>query len=368
MLNGPDIVTAFSATYEEARAKFLAAARAHGLTVESHVHPSARGAAGEELACDIALLGRSDAPSLAYLVSGTHGAEGFCGSGIQIALLNDADFVAAVERGDVAVLFHHALNPYGFSHLRRTNEDNIDLNRNFRDFRVPPPRNNAYAEVHDFMVPATWPPTAENEARMGTYIATRGMAALQQAVSSGQSDRADGLFYGGVRPAWSNDVLRDVLRRHAARRQRLAWLDVHTALGPRGYAEKIFGGPDDAAMHARAAAIWGADITSFHDGSSTSAKLTGVNFSAVLDECPDASSTGIALEYGTLPLAMTLNALRADQWLEMHPDAPAAMRAAIKQQVREAFYCDADDWKGMVYGQARTAMVQALKGLAAPAR
>jgi hypothetical protein len=368
VLNGPDIVAAFSPTYAEARAKFLAAAQARGLAVESHVHPSARGAAGEELACDIAILGRGDAPSLVYLVSGTHGAEGFCGAGIQVALLNDPEFVAAVERGDVAVLFHHALNPYGFSYLRRTNEDNIDLNRNFRDFSMPPPRNDAYAEIHDFMVPAIWPPTAENEARMGAYIAARGMAALQQAVTSGQCDRADGLFYGGIRPAWSNGVVRDILRRHAAGRQRLAWIDIHTALGPRGYAEKIFAGPNDAAMRARAAAIWGADITSFHDGSSTSAKLTGVNFSAVLDECPDVSSTGIALEYGTLPLAMTLNALRADQWLKLHPDAPAATRAAIKQQVRDAFYCDTDDWKGMVYGQARTAMVQALKGLAAAAR
>ena len=27
----------------------------------------------------------------------------------------------------------HALNPFGFAHLRRANEDNVDLNRNFVD-------------------------------------------------------------------------------------------------------------------------------------------------------------------------------------------------------------------------------------------
>ena len=189
------------------------------------------------------------------------------------------------------------------------------------------------------------------------------MPALQQAVSAGQCDRADGLFYGGVRPAWSNGVLRDVLARYGAARQRLAWIDVHTALGPRGHAEKIFAGPDDVAMRARAGAIWGADVTSFHDGTSTSARLTGLNFTAVLEACTRAMSTGIALEYGTLPLAEVLQTLRADQWLDMHRDAPAATRNAIKRQVRDAFYCDADDWKGMVYGQARTAVLQAINGL-----
>ena len=142
----------------------------------------------------------------------------------------------------------------------------------------------SYLEVHDFIVPSTWPPSAENETRMGAYIAKRGMPALQQAVSAGQCDRADGLFYGGVRPAWSNGILRDVLARYGAARQRLAWIDVHTALGPRGHAEKIFAGPDDVAMRARAGAIWGADVTSFHDGTSTSARLTGLNFTAVLEE------------------------------------------------------------------------------------
>ena len=117
-------------------------------------------------------------------------------------------------------------------------------------------------------------------------------------------------------------------------------------------------------MIARAKAWWGIDVTSFHDGSSTSAPLTGVNYEAPLAECPGVECTGIALEYGTLSFFEVLQALRADQWLRNHPDANAATRAAIKRQSRDAFYCDADDWKGMVYGQARAAVLQALQGLA----
>ena len=78
----------FSQTYAEARDKFLAAARMRGAKLMQHVHPSARGAAGEKLSMDFALLGSADAPSLLLLISGTHGVEGFCGSGCQVALMS----------------------------------------------------------------------------------------------------------------------------------------------------------------------------------------------------------------------------------------------------------------------------------------
>ena len=355
----------FSATYVEARDKFFAAANAHRMAVDRHIHPVARGVAGEELSIDVASMGDADAPGMLVLVSGTHGVEGFCGSGCQVALLHDAEFVAAVRASGVHVVFLHALNPFGFSHLHRTNEDNVDLNRNFRDFATPPIRNAAYAEVHGFMVPTTWPPTPDNEARVAAYVARHGEMGLQQAVGGGQCEFPDGLFYGGVRPAWSNGVLRSLLREHGGARQRIGWIDFHTGLGPRGHGEKIFSGRDGPADLARAKAWWGEDVTSFLDGSSSSPTLTGVNYNAVYDECPRATYAGIALEYGTLSLRETMQALRADQWLTNHPEADAAARTAIKKQIRDAFHCDADDWKGMVYAQARVACLAALSRLGA---
>ena len=57
----------------------------------------------------------------------------------------------------------------------------------------------------------------------------------------------------------------------------------------------------------------------------------------------------------------TLQALRADQWLRNHPEADAVTRAAIKRQMRDAFYIEREDWKAMVYAQARVAVLQALR-------
>jgi hypothetical protein len=47
-----------------------------------------------------------------------------------------------------------------------------------------------------------------------------------------------------------------------------------------------------------------------------------------------------------------LQALRGDQWLENHKDAPDEVRRVIKKQMRDGFYQDADDWKRMVYETA----------------
>ncbi len=74
----------------------------------------------------------------------------------------------------------------------------------------------------------------------------------------------------------------------------------------------------------------------------------------------------MVLEYGTYSLEHTLQALRAEHWLQQHPAAPAPQRAAIKRALRDAFYVDADDWKSMVVAQAKDACLQALAALAPP--
>ena len=350
-----DPIGQFSQSYRMARDKFHSAARARQLTVETHALPDLHGSEGEPLAMDVALLGPGDASGLLVLTSATHGIEGYCGSGCQVGLLRDDRFVDAVRDARMAVLFVHAVNPHGFSHGRRVNEDNVDLNRNFRDFAQPIADNAAYAEIHPLLLPETWPPPADNEAKIAAWIAARGERAFQAALTSGQYSFPDGLFYGGSRPTWSNRTLRGVVRRHGAHRGRIGWIDFHTALGPRGHGEKIYAGRDAAADLARTKSWWGGEVTSFYDGSSTSAALSGIVNGAAYDECRGVELAMIALEYGTLPLPEVFAALRADHWLHNHADAPAGQRAAIRQQMRAAFYDEADDWKLKVYMQARDA-------------
>ena len=157
-----------------------------------------------------------------------------------------------------------------------------------------------------------------------------------------------------------------MLRRHAAGRRRVGWIDYHTALGPRGHGEKIYAGRNDPADLARARAWWGDEVTSFYDGSSTSASVVGFVTSAGYDECADAQFTAMALEYGTVPLPQVMQALRADHWLHNHPEASEALRPSIRRQMRDAFYVDADDWKEQIYAQARAAALRTVERLADP--
>ena len=354
--------TFFSQTYAQARTRFVAAAQDAGLMLESHGHPL-RGRDGEALAMDVARLGAADAQALLLITSACHGVEGFCGSGVQNALLVDPHFHAAAARAGVAVLYVHALNPHGFSWWRRVTHENVDLNRNWRNFNAPLPANTAYDSIAANLVPAVWPPTAENEAVLAAYTARHGAKGLQAAVTGGQYGHADGLFYGGRAPTWSHQTLRRVLREHARSCSRLAWIDLHTGLGPNGHGERIFAGRDDPAALARAKAWWGPDITSTYDGSSSSAPLTGLMWMAAYEECPQAQYTGIAMEYGTVPVNDVIHALREDQWMQAHPEAPAADRAAAKQRIRDAFYTDTPLWKQRIVDQGVEVAMQAVAGL-----
>lgn len=354
----------FAQDYAEARAGFLAAATKRGLAVASALHPSRKGAKGEDLAMDAVLLGPADAASLLIVTSGTHGVEGFCGSGCQRALLADDELLARIDKAKLAVLLVHAMNPWGFSRLRRANEDNIDLNRNFRDFSQPQAKNAGYAELHDLLLPAVWPPDDANRAALLVARERMGHREFQAAVSVGQDSRKDGLFFCGAAPSWSNQTLRALVKRHGAGKRRIGWIDIHTGLGPSGHGEKIYAGRNDAADIARARAWYGADVMSFYDGGSASVEVKGPAVLCLHEECPGAQITLMALEYGTVPFEAVLHALRGAHWLEIHPDAPAALRRDIERAMRDAFYTDTELWKGMILGQARAAILQAVSALA----
>jgi hypothetical protein len=365
MAGFPALSACFAPSYAQARSLFLAAADAAGLDVDSRVHPLL-GRDGEALAMDVVLDGRADAQALLIVSSACHGVEGFCGSGVQVALLGDAELRAHARSRGVALLLVHGLNPWGFSWWRRTTQENVDLNRNFQDFDAPLPPNPDYDALAHLLVPTVWPPPPEAEAALAGYAATHGAKALQAAITRGQHTHPQGLFFGGVNPTWSHVTLRHVLQDHARRCCRLAWIDLHTGLGPCGLGERIFACADDAQALARARRWWGPAVTSIYDGTSTSANLTGLMWMAAYQECAQAEYTGIALEYGTVSMPEVIAALRADQWLENHPEAATtAQRAAIKQQVRDAFYIDTDDWKQCIVEQAREATRQAIDGLSA---
>jgi hypothetical protein len=354
----------FSRDYAAARQRFLSAASRAGGALASHVLPDRRGPAGEALAIDVARFGHAAAQSALLVICGTHGIEGFAGSGCQVGLLEDRLHEALP--GSVGLLLLHALNPHGFAWLRRVNEDGVDLNRNFVDFSRPLPPSAAYEALHDWLVPADWDGEARRaaDAALLSFAQTHGMPALQTAVSGGQYTRPSGLFYGGTGESWSSRMLARVLTELLPRTvRRLGVLDLHTGLGPAGYGEPILDG-NGPADRERAVRWYGADVKDLAAGESVSARLVGTMARGIERARPDLELTFIGLEFGTRPTLEVLTALRADHWLHARGGADPAVRAQIQRQMREAFFSESPAWQAAVYGRTADLAFRALRGLA----
>lgn len=356
----PDVY--FPADYRSARAAFLDACQAANLPVTTRLHPSVAGADGEALFLDTTIAGPRDANSALLLISGTHGVEGYFGSGVQTGLLYEGLAKRALKRSKIVLL--HALNPFGFSWNRRVNEDNADVNRNFVDHRHPP-SNEAYDSLADAIAPndLSEETIRAANARLSAYARENGPFALQAAISSGQWRHGKGVYYGGARESWSARMLKSVFREELADVEHLIIIDFHTGLGECGAAEMITEDVPGSAGYERAKSLWGESVASSEAGESLSAPLRGTIDKAVAAWTAGKTLTFAALEVGTAPVREVFDALRRDNWLHAYAGMRHAQAKAIKRQIRDAFYPDTQEWKRKVWDHASGAVERAFAAI-----
>ena len=221
----------FSPTYEEARSRFIESATAIGATLSSYPLSIAN-ANSDEFTIDVAVLGPDDAPAL-VVSSGVHGVEGFLGSAIQLAMLDEFKDDSAKN---IRWVFIHAINPFGFGRVRRFNEDNVDLNRNFL---LP---NSQYAgaptdydRLNALLNPTTQPSRFEPFRLKAIWNIVRyGMAALKQCIAAGQYENPQGIFYGGAGPSQAMEVISQNCEQWIGSTQKVLHVDFHSGLGAHG--------------------------------------------------------------------------------------------------------------------------------------
>jgi hypothetical protein len=202
-------------------------ARAAGAQLHT-IAIDARGPNAEELSIDIAWLGAAHPRRLLLHSSGLHGVEAYAGSAVQLALL-----AAPPKLGtDDAMVLVHALNPWGMAWLRRTNENNVDLNRNFlRDGESWSGSHPLYRALNSLINPESPPGFDAFTPRIAWFVARHGMGALIQAIAEGQYDYPRGLFYGGNMLQQGPAHYLAWLQQHLSGARRVFALDLHSGLG-----------------------------------------------------------------------------------------------------------------------------------------
>lgn len=337
----------FSPGYREARRLLLDTAARMNIPVKTRILGTHSGAGGEVLATDMLWIGESNPRGVIMVSSGLHGVEGFAGSAAQLALLAQLDETPPPP--GIAVAIVHALNPYGFSYLRRTNEDNVDLNRNFIDFTQDLPAAPDYESLHPAVAPPHWcgPSRDAADQALAKAWATMGPRDFQQAVCQGQHVHADGLFYGGTEPAWSNNGLRALIADLPANLELLVHIDIHTGLGPYGVGELLYTLEPDtpaAAMAREWYGTLGLNVAGWNTSSATQVHGTMNNAFRLAR----AQALSLSIEFGTVAFQRMFEALRNDNLLRLYGIDDEDARRAAELELRACFNPDDDWWRQAV--------------------
>ena len=349
----------FSSNYEEAREKFLRSCHNADASIESFKNPYP-GPKGDMLFTDVALIGPNHANNILVLGSGTHGVEGFAGSAIQTGLLEEG--IAMDLKNDMSILLIHAINPYGFASLRRWNEDNVDLNRNFLDHSKPYPRNSGYEQLADTINPKSislWE-NVKSCFRIAWFGLKHGRRKLKEAISGGQYTHPQGIFFGGTSETWSNKIIREIASRYLSHTKRVVVVDIHTGLGPCGNAEIILNENEQSSAYKRSVEWWGDKVKTTVSGESVSVHLQESLKLDLPRILPNTEVTAVSLEFGTISALKVFWALRAENWLYHYGGEKYPGARRIKDELLRAFYPDSDKWKTQVWKQGKGIVEQAL--------
>ena len=360
------IAAYFSDSYTQARAKFLAAVQdGGGRLLSSHTNPE-KGPEGEDCIADVAWLGPENASKLLILVSGTHGAEGYAGSGCQVAWLQERWFQRLAPK-DTAILFIHAINPHGFAWGRRVNEDNVDLNRNFVDHSQPRPENADYVAIAEHIDPIDWaePGLAAHNQAIAKFLGRERHDVMCKAMHGGQYVNPRGIFYGGDKPTWSNQLFRQIVAQHAARANHVAIIDYHTGGGVWGYCD-LFIDDDHAGSQTR---HWFSQVSVISEdkaanGKNAQSETPGNLFYSLPGVLPDKALTLCLVELRTGETGGH-DIVRAENWLYQHGDRNSPYGRQLCAQMLERFYPARREWRVMAAYQSNAMLAEAVCGLSA---
>ncbi len=225
--------------------------------------------------------------------------------------------------------------------LRRFNENGVDLNRNFlsEDERYTG-SPEGYPRLDSLLNPTSQPSRDLFPLRVAWLIWRHGLAAMKEAIVSGQYEYPKGLFFGGKRLEQGAQLYLEWVRKHLSTTERVLAVDIHTGLGKSGEDTLLV----DANLYARARRLFGRRVAPFDADRSVAYEVRGGLHMRVPDLLPNVDFVG--QEFGTYGPVHVLHALREEnRW---HHYGGGSIDHPVKIGLKEAFCRDEESWRRKV--------------------
>jgi hypothetical protein len=234
-----NIATLFPNTYEASRERF----RDYLSEVQKYwpnavlSHHRLKGS--EDLTIDWIQSAALDQNEKVLLITtAEHGIEGYVGSAMLELFIEQ--FLDQLDPSNTGLLLIHTINPWGMKHRRRTNENNVDLNRNFvyQTTDLDPDYNPASKEIDAILHP---------HQPLGSYFWSHipfllqvfryslkmGLKNFRSIALLGQYHNPQGIHYGGKKIQEETLAVMEFYREAFRDYQQVLLLDMHTGHGPR---------------------------------------------------------------------------------------------------------------------------------------
>ena len=299
-----------------------------------------------------------DQTNLVVLTTGVHGIEGYIGSVMLDVFFQEV--YPTLNPSNTGVLVVANVNPYGMKYMRRYNENNVDLNRNFildwETFDLA--TNKDYPKVDTFLGPtgkignALWH-EAGFYLNLGKNAITEGADTISDALLGGQYEYPQGVYYGGNGDEASTVYLKDVFARCLdSSYENIVHIDVHSGYGPR-YNMVIFNSVYETMSEAQSQEAFGYDHIIAYDSEAfyaTTGDTTDFFYRLADSVDSDKALFSTCFEFGTigdaffdtiLSLKYTVDENR-NHW---YPTENATSAEIVRQNYLELFYPTETAWR-----------------------
>lgn len=361
--------SSFFTNYDDVRANLLSRVdklEKTGVTVQFYSHPIDE---ADGLYIDnIYLPSKGEMKNLLVFTTGVHGIEGYIGSVMMDVFFEE--LYSQIDTSTTGVLVVANVNPYGMKYLRRYNENNVDLNRNFildwDSFDLS--TNKEYPKVVDFLGPkgeignALWHEVGFYGS-LAKYAVTAGADTISDALLGGQYEYPEGVYYGGQGDEESTVFLKDVFTQCLeSDYENVVHIDVHSGYGPR-YNMIIFNSVFETMNEAESKKAFGYDYVLAYDSESfyaTTGDTTDYFYRLAQRDFKDKELYSTCFEFGTvgdaffdtiLSLKYTVDENR-EHW---YPTDNKISKEVVRQNYWELYYPAEAAWREKTVEDFKTA-------------